>query len=107
MKTYKNLYPTIYTWEALETAYRKARKGKRRTLPVADFEYNWESNLLRLQAELAAKTYRNQNNPNNRNNNRGCRLVVSHIFYPVLSLSNGPAGNATGWPSGRMRGRGN
>ncbi len=36
---------------------------------------------------------RNQNNPNNRNNNIGVRVVVSHIFLP-------PAGNTTGWPSG-------
>ena len=40
MKTYKQLYPRICTWETLETAYRKARKGKRRKQPVADFEYN-------------------------------------------------------------------
>ncbi|MCK6628940.1 MAG: reverse transcriptase/maturase family protein [Anaerolineae bacterium] len=58
MKTYKNLYPHIYTWENLEKAYRKARKGKRGTLLVADFEYNWEKELLRLQEELAAHTYR-------------------------------------------------
>jgi formylglycine-generating enzyme required for sulfatase activity len=25
--------------------------------------------------------YRNRNNPNNRNNNIGFRVVVSHIFY--------------------------
>ena len=42
MKTYEYLYPQIYTWENLETAYRKARKGKRRHQPVADFEYTWE-----------------------------------------------------------------
>lgn len=58
MKTYRNLYPQIYTWENLELAYRKARKGKRQTRPVADFEYRWESHLLRLQAELAAQSYR-------------------------------------------------
>ncbi len=57
MKTYKNPYPKICTWETLEMAYRKARKGKRGTLPVADFEYNWEGELLRLQEELATKTY--------------------------------------------------
>ncbi len=58
MKTYKNLYPQICAWETLETAYRKARRGKRRYLPAADFEYAWESNLLRLQKELLDKTYR-------------------------------------------------
>ena len=57
MKSYKNLYPKIHTWEALESAYRKARRGKRKFQPVADFEYAWESNLLRLQEELAHQTY--------------------------------------------------
>lgn len=58
MKTYKNLYPKICDWETLEIAYRRARRGKRRSQPVADFEYAWESHLLRLQEELATKTYR-------------------------------------------------
>jgi hypothetical protein len=58
VKTYKNLYSHIYAWETLEKAYRKARKGKRSTRPVAEFEYAWESNLLRLQEDLVNKTYR-------------------------------------------------
>jgi hypothetical protein len=57
MKTYKNLYPQLCTWANLETAYRQARKGKRGTQAVADFEYAWESNLLRLQEALVNKTY--------------------------------------------------
>lgn len=58
MKTYKNLYPQICAWETLEQAYRKARKGKRSAWAVADFEYNWERHLLRLQEELIDKSYR-------------------------------------------------
>jgi RNA-directed DNA polymerase len=58
VKTYKNLYPRICSWETLEIAYRRARKGKRRKRPVADFEYAWESHLLRLQEELSTKSYR-------------------------------------------------
>lgn len=57
MKTAKNLYPRIYTWENLELAYRRARRGKRRYEAVADFEFNWESQLLRLQEELAGQSY--------------------------------------------------
>ncbi len=57
MKTYKNLYPQIHTWQTLTEAYRKARRGKRRYRPAADFEYAWESNLLRLQEELIVKSY--------------------------------------------------
>ena len=52
MKTYTHLYPHIYTWETLEVAYRKARKGKRGTRPGADFEYARESNLFRWQYVL-------------------------------------------------------
>jgi retron-type reverse transcriptase len=58
MKTYKKLYPQICAWENLEMAYRKARKGKRKHQSVADFEYNWEGQLLRLQEELCSQTYR-------------------------------------------------
>ncbi|MCP4427665.1 MAG: RNA-dependent DNA polymerase, partial [Chloroflexi bacterium] len=58
MKTYNNLYPQIIEWENLEQAYRKARRGKRRHLDVAAFEYAWESNLLQLQSELTTQTYR-------------------------------------------------
>jgi retron-type reverse transcriptase len=57
MKTAKNLYPQIYTWENLELAYRRARRGKRRYEAVADFEFNWESQLLRLREELAGQSY--------------------------------------------------
>jgi len=57
MKTYKDLYPQIYTWENLERAYRKARKGKRKYEPAAAFEYAWESQLLCLQEELMSQTY--------------------------------------------------
>ncbi len=46
MKTYKNLYPQICAWENLERAYRQARKGKRKTEPVADFEYRWQPYVI-------------------------------------------------------------
>ena len=58
MKTYRNLYTQIYTWDNLYRAYRKARKGKRSRPPAATFEFNQEANLLRLQRELLAKSYR-------------------------------------------------
>ena len=57
VKTYRNLYPQIISFENLYHAFRKARKGKRDRREVATFEYNLESNLFRLQAELAAHTY--------------------------------------------------
>jgi retron-type reverse transcriptase len=58
VKTYKNLYPRICTWENLYQAWRKARKGKRSREPAARFELNLGENLLRLQQELRGQTYR-------------------------------------------------
>ena len=57
MKTYKHLYPQVWAWDNLDLAYRRARKGKRGKGPVADFEFLLEDNLVRLQDELASKTY--------------------------------------------------
>jgi len=57
LKTYRNLYPLVYAWENLESAYRKARKGKRTRKPVAAFEFDRERNLIELQEELCQKTY--------------------------------------------------
>jgi RNA-directed DNA polymerase len=58
VKTYKDLYPQIYAFENLYTAYRRARRGKRGRADVAAFEFDMEGNLLRLQAELRQHTYR-------------------------------------------------
>ena len=58
MKTYKNLFPKIISFENLYWAYRKARMGKRDQETVANFEFNLESNLLKLQEELESFTYK-------------------------------------------------
>ncbi len=52
------MYEQILSWENLLLAYRKASRGKRSQSNVAAFEYRLEENLLTLQAELRAKTYR-------------------------------------------------
>lgn len=57
MKTYKNLYASVWEWQNLYLAYSKARRGKRSRHPVAAFEYDQEENLIRLQKELQAQTY--------------------------------------------------
>ena len=58
-KTYKNLYPRICAFGNLYQAHRKARRGGKRKNPeVAEFEHNLGENLLCLQEELAAQTYR-------------------------------------------------
>jgi RNA-directed DNA polymerase len=58
MKTYKNLYPQLCSWENLYLAWRKARKGKRGREPAATFEFDLEGNLVQLQRELLDKSYR-------------------------------------------------
>lgn len=52
------MYPQLYSWDNLLLAYHKAAKGKRGQPNVAAFEYRLEDNLLQLQRELLAKTYR-------------------------------------------------
>jgi RNA-directed DNA polymerase len=58
MKTYKNLYPKVWTFDNLYLAYRQARKGKRGKAPAATFEFKLEEKLFQLQQELANKSYR-------------------------------------------------
>ena len=51
-------YADVYEWDNLYAAYRKAAKGKRGRAAAAGFEYRLEDNLVQLQDELAAETYR-------------------------------------------------
>ncbi len=57
MKTYRNLYPQVWSFENLYLAWRKARKGKRRREQAAAFERVQEAELLALEAELRDFTY--------------------------------------------------
>ncbi|PDV96767.1 reverse transcriptase/maturase family protein [Candidatus Chloroploca asiatica] len=57
MKTYRNFYTQIYSFENLYAAYRAARRAKRDRPQVAQFEARLEDNLLRLQHELLHQTY--------------------------------------------------
>ena len=57
-KTYKNLYPQIYDFENLHTAYIKARKGKRYAADVLKFSARLEENLIDIQNQLIWKSYR-------------------------------------------------
>ncbi len=58
MKTYADLYPRLCSFENLYHAYRAARKGKRGHPSAAAFEREQERELLQLQRELLAETYR-------------------------------------------------
>lgn len=51
------MHQQLHSWENLQTAYRKASRGKRGHPNVAAFEYRLEDNLLQLQHELETKTY--------------------------------------------------
>lgn len=57
MKTYKNLFPQLCSFENLYAAYLAAKKGKSGKAPVADFMRAREEELFALQDELQSKTY--------------------------------------------------
>ena len=58
MKTFKQLYPRIWAYENLHTAWRHAARRKRKSPGVAGFEYALTDNLLQLEEELRTQTYR-------------------------------------------------
>lgn len=58
MKTYKNLFTQITSFENLLLAARNARKGKRFHRKVTEFDFQLERNLFQLQEELENKSYR-------------------------------------------------
>ncbi|MGK7875968.1 MAG: reverse transcriptase domain-containing protein [Xenococcaceae cyanobacterium] len=57
MKRYGNLYRKIIQFNNILLAARKAQKGKRFRDNVLEFNYHLESELLKIQKELAGKTY--------------------------------------------------
>ncbi|MDD4293997.1 MAG: reverse transcriptase domain-containing protein [Candidatus Omnitrophica bacterium] len=57
MKTFRNLYPEIYTFKNLYAAFLKAKKYKRQSRDALEFEYYLERNLFRLQDELKELTF--------------------------------------------------
>ena len=58
VKTWRNLFPLIVSFENLVLAFRAARRGKPLTQERADFEFDLEANLFRLQEELVTGAYR-------------------------------------------------
>lgn len=57
MKTYKNLFDKICSFENVYVASLKARKCKRYRDEILRFGYNLEENLLKLQEELVNQRY--------------------------------------------------
>ena len=60
VKTYKNLFEELYSWENLEDAYWKARKRKANSPKVQEFEKHWQLRLVTIMRELPSRTYRPQ-----------------------------------------------
>lgn len=58
MKTYKNLYPEIINFENLYESWRKARRGKQYKTTVAKFGQDLDKELLKLQKELSAESWK-------------------------------------------------
>jgi retron-type reverse transcriptase len=57
VKTFRNLYPRVWSFENLLLAWRRAARGKRSRPDVASFELRLEDRLFDLQAELAERRY--------------------------------------------------
>ncbi len=57
MKTYRNLYQRLCSYENLEFAFRKARKRKTLKDYVVKFESDLKNNLQNLKYELESFTY--------------------------------------------------
>ena len=57
MKTYNKLYEKLYSKENLISAFKKARKGKRKKDYVINFESDLDKNIRLLQKELKLKIY--------------------------------------------------
>jgi retron-type reverse transcriptase len=58
MKTYRNLYSELCSYDNLFLAYKKARKHKTLKPYVVEFERNLKNNLFRLRTELLLHSYR-------------------------------------------------
>lgn len=57
-KTFNNLYPSIYDFDELVSAYMRARKGKRGRKEVMAFHYDYEGQILNIQNHLLWGTWK-------------------------------------------------
>jgi RNA-directed DNA polymerase len=58
MKTYKNVYQELCSWENIYSAFMKAQKGKSKKQDVISFRENIIGNITTLQRELTEGTYK-------------------------------------------------
>jgi RNA-directed DNA polymerase len=57
VKTHNHLWPKVVSWRNLCAAYDRCRRRKRGKPEAAEFDFAWESELLRLQRELCDGSY--------------------------------------------------
>ncbi|MFM9966555.1 MAG: reverse transcriptase domain-containing protein [Planctomycetaceae bacterium] len=57
-KSFSNLWPQVTAWDDLVTAYQRCRRRKRYKSDAAQFDYEWETNLVQLQRDLLDGSYR-------------------------------------------------
>ncbi|MBN2891591.1 MAG: hypothetical protein JXL97_06980 [Bacteroidales bacterium] len=57
MKTHKNLFPQVCSFQNLLLAYKKAKRGTKQTYETNDYYFNLETKLLELQQKLITQTY--------------------------------------------------
>jgi len=57
MKTYRNLYKKLYSFQNLHEAYQNAVKRKTSSKEVQEFQKHWRFHLCNLLRELKTKTY--------------------------------------------------
>lgn len=60
MKTYRNLYKKLCSFENLQEAYQKAARHKTNSIAVQEFQKNWRFHLCTLLRELRTKKYQPQ-----------------------------------------------
>lgn len=83
MKRVGGIFEEMCSIENLNQAYLNARKGKRKTYGVIEFEKNKEKNLLKLQKDMQELKFKTSTYQNFTINEYGKERLISRLpFYP-------------------------
>ena len=58
MKTHKNLFSQVYSFQNLLLAYKKAKKGTKQSPETSEFFFNLEKNIVELSEQIKNQTYK-------------------------------------------------
>jgi len=58
LKTHKNLFSQVYSFQNLLLAYNKAKKGTKQSPETSEFFFNLEKNILELSEQIKNETYK-------------------------------------------------